>query len=107
MPSKSAQITQPHPLHSVPQSNASTSLTDESNPTTATHEPSIAKIWMTPRIHHVALQTAHFDQAIKFYTELLGPDGEEVAPFEVDLSRDSAIRVMTAPPRRKPAAPAN
>jgi HD-GYP domain-containing protein (c-di-GMP phosphodiesterase class II) len=31
------------------------------------------------------------------------PDGEDVAPFELDLARDSAIRLMTSPPRRHPA----
>jgi putative nucleotidyltransferase with HDIG domain len=29
------------------------------------------------------------------------PDGEEVEPFEVDLARDSALRLMTAPPKRR------
>ena len=31
------------------------------------------------------------------------PDGEEVEPFEVDLARDSALRLMTAPPKRRSA----
>jgi HD-GYP domain-containing protein (c-di-GMP phosphodiesterase class II) len=29
------------------------------------------------------------------------PDGEEVEPFELDLSRDSSVRLMTAPPKRR------
>jgi putative nucleotidyltransferase with HDIG domain len=33
------------------------------------------------------------------------PDGEEVEPFELDLSRDSAVRLMTAPPKRRTATP--
>jgi putative nucleotidyltransferase with HDIG domain len=31
------------------------------------------------------------------------PDGEEVAPFEIDLARDASLRLMTAPPRRRTA----
>ena len=82
MPSKSAQITQPDSIRSMPQSLASTSLKDESNPTTATHERSAANNLMTPRIHHVALQTANFDQAIKFYTELFGAELLVRRPFK-------------------------
>ncbi len=37
---------------------------------------------MTPRIHHVALQTAHFDQAIKFYTQLFGAELLVRRPFK-------------------------
>jgi catechol 2,3-dioxygenase-like lactoylglutathione lyase family enzyme len=37
---------------------------------------------MTPRIHHVALQTAHFEQAIKFYTELFGAELVVRRPFK-------------------------
>jgi putative nucleotidyltransferase with HDIG domain len=29
------------------------------------------------------------------------PDGEEVEPFEVDLARDTSLRLMTAPPKRR------
>jgi HD-GYP domain-containing protein (c-di-GMP phosphodiesterase class II) len=29
------------------------------------------------------------------------PDGTEVEPFELDLSKDSSVRLMTAPPRRR------
>jgi putative nucleotidyltransferase with HDIG domain len=31
----------------------------------------------------------------------LKPDGQEVEPFEVDLARDSSLRLMTAPPKRR------
>jgi putative nucleotidyltransferase with HDIG domain len=31
----------------------------------------------------------------------LRPDGAEVEPFDVDLARDSALRLMTAPPKRR------
>jgi HD-GYP domain-containing protein (c-di-GMP phosphodiesterase class II) len=33
------------------------------------------------------------------------PDGEEVDPFEVDLARDTSLRLMTAPPRRRTTTP--
>jgi HD-GYP domain-containing protein (c-di-GMP phosphodiesterase class II) len=33
------------------------------------------------------------------------PDGEEVEPFELDLARDSSVRLMTAPPKRRSVAP--
>jgi putative nucleotidyltransferase with HDIG domain len=33
------------------------------------------------------------------------PDGEEIEPFEVDLGRDSSLRLMTAPPKRRAATP--
>jgi len=32
------------------------------------------------------------------------PDGLEVEPIEIDLSRDTAARLMTAPPKRRPTA---
>jgi glyoxylase I family protein len=37
---------------------------------------------MKLRIHHVALQTAQFDQSIKFYTEILGAELLERRPFK-------------------------
>lgn len=34
------------------------------------------------RIHHVAVQTAHFDQSLRFYTELLGAELLVRRPFK-------------------------
>ncbi|MFM9963846.1 MAG: VOC family protein [Planctomycetaceae bacterium] len=34
------------------------------------------------RVHHVALQTAHLDQAVKFYTELFGAELLSRRPFK-------------------------
>lgn len=37
---------------------------------------------MTVRLHHVAVQTAHFDQSLRFYTELLGAELLVRRPFK-------------------------
>ena len=37
---------------------------------------------MTVRLHHVAVQTAHFDQSLRFYTELLGAELLTRRPFK-------------------------
>ena len=37
---------------------------------------------MIPRIHHVALQTAHLDEALRFYTELFGAQLLVRRPFK-------------------------
>lgn len=34
------------------------------------------------RVHHIALQTAHLDQAVKFYTELFGAELLSRRPFK-------------------------
>ena len=37
---------------------------------------------MTVRLHHVAVHTAHFDQSLRFYTELLGAELLTRRPFK-------------------------
>jgi catechol 2,3-dioxygenase-like lactoylglutathione lyase family enzyme len=37
---------------------------------------------MTVRLHHVAVQTAHFDQSLQFYTEILGAELLVRRPFK-------------------------